>query len=52
LLATHRLTTGLSIPDCLVAAMALTRSTRLFTFNAKHYQVVPSLEVAEPFSRS
>src|SRR5947208_936239 len=25
LLVTHRLTTGLSIPDCLIAAMAITR---------------------------
>jgi predicted nucleic acid-binding protein len=52
LLATHRLTSGLSIPDCLVASMALERSLRLYTFNVKHYSVVPGLDVQEPYQRA
>src|SRR5688572_6830627 len=41
LLATHRLTSALSIPDCVIAAMSLHRKARLYSFNAKHFQVVP-----------
>jgi predicted nucleic acid-binding protein len=52
LLATHRLTSGLSIPDCLIAAMALSRSARLYTFNLKHFQVIAGLDVQEPYARS
>ncbi len=52
LLATHRLTSGLSIPDCLLAAMALSRSARLYTFNLKHFQVIAGLDVQEPYARS
>ncbi len=51
LLLTHRLSSGLNIPDCLIAAAALTRSARLYTFNFKHFQVVPGLDVANPYSR-
>ena len=51
LLLTHRLSSGLNIPDCLIAATALTRSARLYTFNFKHFQVVPGLDVAHPYSR-
>jgi len=40
LLATHRLTSALSIPDCVIAAMSLHRRTRLYSFNVKHFQVV------------
>jgi predicted nucleic acid-binding protein len=51
LLLTHRLSSGLNIPDCLIAATALGRSARLYTFNFKHFQVVPGLDVAHPYSR-
>ena len=51
LLATHRLTSGLSIPDCLIASMALSRSARLYTFNLKHFRVVEGLDAQEPYSR-
>jgi predicted nucleic acid-binding protein len=33
LLAEHRLTSGLGIPDCLIAAMSLIRKAGLYTFN-------------------
>jgi predicted nucleic acid-binding protein len=51
LLAEHRLTSGLGIPDCLVAAMSLTRKARLYTFNLKHFQVISGIDVQEPYSR-
>ena len=51
LLLSHRLSSGLNIPDCLIAATALRRSARLYTFNLKHFQVVPGLEVERPYSR-
>ena len=51
LLAEHRLTTGLGIPDCLIAAMSLIRKARLYTFNLKHFQVIPGIDVQEPYSR-
>ena len=52
LLMAHRLTSGLSIPDCLIAALALNRGARLYTFNLKHFQVVRGLDVQQPYSRS
>ena len=52
LLAAHRLTSNLSIPDCLIAVMAIARSARLFTFNLKHFQVVAGLNVSAPYARS
>jgi hypothetical protein len=52
LLVAHRLTSGLGIPDCLIAAMALARRTRLYTFNAKHFNSVPGLDAREPYTRA
>lgn len=45
LLAARRLISGLSIPDCLIAAMALARSARLYTFNLKHFRTIEGLDV-------
>src|SRR5580658_1290907 len=33
LMVAHRLASGLGIPDCLIAAMALSRHATLYTFN-------------------
>jgi predicted nucleic acid-binding protein len=52
LLATYRLRSGLSIPDCLMAAMALTRSATLYTFNMRHFRVITGLDVQEPYTRA
>jgi predicted nucleic acid-binding protein len=52
LLLAHRLQFGVSIPDCIIAAMALERSVPLYTFNLKHYRMFPGLEVHEPYNRS
>ena len=51
LLAGHRLTSGLGIPDCLIAAMSLHRKARLYSFNFKHFQVIPGIDVQEPYPR-
>jgi len=46
LLVAHRLSSGIGIPDCLIAATALARAARLYTFNLKHFQAVPGLDAA------
>ena len=51
LLAKHRLSSGLSIPDYLIAAMALSRSARVYTFNLKHFQVITGLDAQTPYTR-
>ena len=45
------LATGVGIPDCVIAAMALGRHTPLCTFNRKHFQIFAGLEVREPYQR-
>jgi predicted nucleic acid-binding protein len=52
LLCKYHLASALGIPDCLIAAMGLSRSARLYTFNLKHFRVVEGLDVREPYSRS
>jgi predicted nucleic acid-binding protein len=51
LLLAHRLSSGLSIPDALVAAMALVRGFRLYTFNVRHFQIITGLDVQQPYQR-
>lgn len=51
LLTTHRPTSGISIPDCLIAATALARNAPLYTFNVKHFDAIDGLDVREPYSR-
>jgi predicted nucleic acid-binding protein len=51
LLASLRLSSGLGIPDCLIAAMSLARGARLYTFNLKHFQAVPGLNAQQPYPR-
>jgi tRNA(fMet)-specific endonuclease VapC len=51
LLVTHRLSSGLGIPDALIAATALSRTARLYTFNLKHFQIIPGLDVQPPYQR-
>ncbi|HEX5447430.1 MAG TPA: PIN domain-containing protein [Pirellulales bacterium] len=49
--AAFHLSHGLGLLDALIAACAVGRSATLYTFNAKHYQAVPGLTVAEPYTR-
>jgi tRNA(fMet)-specific endonuclease VapC len=52
LLAAHYLASRLSIPDCLIAAMVLSRSARLYTFNLRHFRALPGLDAQAPYPRS
>ena len=51
LLLSYRLSSGLSIPDALIAAIALVRGVRLYTFNVKHFQLITGLDVRQPYER-
>ena len=51
ILLSFRLSSGLGIPDCLIAAMAVDRGACLYTFNLKHFRVVPGLIVQQPYLR-
>jgi predicted nucleic acid-binding protein len=51
LLVAHRLSSGINIPDCLIAATALTRAARLYTFNVRHFRAVSGLDVLQPYQR-
>jgi tRNA(fMet)-specific endonuclease VapC len=42
---------GVGILDCLIAAIAIRLSKPLYTFNLKHFQVIPGLEVQAPYER-
>lgn len=48
--AYHR-SRGLGLLDALIAACAVGLSATLYTFNAKHYQIVPDLATAAPYTR-
>ncbi|MFP4439106.1 MAG: type II toxin-antitoxin system VapC family toxin [Chloroflexaceae bacterium] len=52
LLMMHQLTSGVSIPDCIIAAMAITRSVTLYSFNIRHFRIISGLDVQEPYQRS
>jgi predicted nucleic acid-binding protein len=49
--AAYRLSHGLGLVDALIAACAVGYSATLYNFNAKHYQVVPHLIIAKPYTR-
>ncbi|MFN0106810.1 MAG: type II toxin-antitoxin system VapC family toxin [Bryobacteraceae bacterium] len=51
ILCSFRLSSGLGIPDCLIAAMALDHGVRLYTFNLKHFKAVPGLDAQQPYVR-
>jgi len=52
LLAAYRLGFGVGIPDCLIAATALSRNATLLTFNLKHFQAIRGLDVRQPYLRA
>lgn len=49
LLLTHKLSNGLSIPDCLIAATAIQRDFTLYTFNLKHFRIIANLDAKSPY---
>lgn len=42
---------GVGILDCLIAAIAVRIGKPFYTFNLKHFQVFPALDVREPYER-
>jgi predicted nucleic acid-binding protein len=48
----HHLSHGIGILDALIAATAVGLGVTLVTFNQKHYNVIGSLQVQSPYSRS
>jgi predicted nucleic acid-binding protein len=42
---------GLGLLDALIAACAVGLSATLYTFNDRHYRVVPGLTTARPYTR-
>ena len=46
------LRSGLSLPDYLIASQALTGAEVLYSFNIKHFSVIPGLDVRIPYERS
>lgn len=47
----YHLSHGLGLLDALIAACAVGLSATLFTFNDKHYRVVPGLVMSKPYTR-
>jgi hypothetical protein len=47
----YHLSSGLGLLDALIAACAVGLSAALYSFNAKHFRVVPGLVVAQPYTR-
>lgn len=50
-LAEFRLGSGIGIPDCLIAAMAHVRNATVYTFNLRHFRLIPNLNVQSPYAR-
>jgi predicted nucleic acid-binding protein len=47
----YHLSHGLGLLDALIAACAVGLSATLYTFNDKHYRIVPALATAQPYTR-
>jgi predicted nucleic acid-binding protein len=50
-LTAYHLSHGLGLLDAVIAACAVGLSATLYTFNDKHYRVVPALLIARPYTR-
>ena len=48
---TYHLSHSLGLLDALIAACAVGQGATLCTFNVKHYRVVPSLVMVQPYTR-
>jgi len=46
----YHLSHGVGIMDCLIAASALRVGKPLYTFNVKHYRVIPEVNIQQPYS--
>jgi predicted nucleic acid-binding protein len=50
-LKSYHLSHGVGIMDCLIAASAVRLGKPLYTFNIKHYKVIPNLDGRVPYRR-
>ncbi|MBD2695198.1 PIN domain-containing protein [Anabaena catenula] len=48
---TYHLSDNLGLLDALIGACAVGRGAILCTFNVKHYRVIPSLTIEQPYTR-
>jgi hypothetical protein len=48
----HHLSSGIGILDVLIGQTSIDLRLTLFTFNAKHYQVIPGIDVKTPYHRT
>ena len=48
----YHLSHGVGIMDCLIAASAVRLCKPLYTFNVKHYKIIPGLDEHIPYSRT
>ena len=51
LIVKYRLSTGLSLPDYMIAAQAITRGLTLYTFNLRHFTSLTELDARAPYPR-
>ena len=47
----YHLSHGLGLIDALIAATAIGSAATLCTFNARHYRVIPGLDLEQPYRR-
>jgi predicted nucleic acid-binding protein len=47
----YHLSNNVGLIDALIAACAVGRNAALCTFNIKHYQIIPKLNIEQPYSR-
>jgi len=50
--ADYHLSHGLGILDALIGQMAVAMNVALYTFNKKHYSVIPNLKILQPYEKS
>lgn len=48
----YYLSHGIGILDTIIGQMAVALTLPLYTFNTKHYEVIPGLKIVQPYDRS
>ena len=50
--ATYRLSHGVGMLDCLIAAAALRTGVPIYTFNLSHFAPIPGIDARQPYARA